>query len=168
MNTPTHLLCGACIAHALARRTDVNRSRPVRWVVVAMVSFVLGMMSHLLLDRLPHCAWIANLDWFKPLPMRFLLCEALFGVLVAVPALWFAGRHALTVLFGMAGGMYPDIEKVLAIKFGMPDRFVLFEWHSLHLSNRTWGLSTPALIALECLLISAFLYVMWRMRKPAA
>jgi len=67
----------------------------------------------------------------------------------------------------MLGGIYPDVEKVLSVDFHVPDRFILFAWHSTYLSSRTAGLQKPLLVGIECLLITAFLLAMWRMRRGA-
>jgi len=127
-----------------------------------------GVLSHLLLDLLPHCAWIVYLDWFRSLPYHWLLREGVFGLAVAVPALLFAGKARPFVLLGIAGGVYPDIEKVLALDLHVPDAFILFEWHSKYLSSRTAGLPKPVLIIAECMLILGFLAAMWRMGQKTA
>jgi hypothetical protein len=111
---------------------------------------------------------VVYLDWFKPLPYHWLIQEAVFGLVVAIPAFIFAGRSWPFVALGMMGGIYPDVEKVLSIDLHVPDRFILFGWHSTVLSNRTAGLPKAALIGFECLLIVGFLLAMWRMKKVAS
>lgn len=132
---------------------------------MAAGAFALGLLSHLLLDLLPHYAWIVHLDWFKPLPFFWLIQEAAFGLMVAVPAFLFAGRAWPYAAFGMLGGIYPDVEKVLFFGLHLPDRYILFGWHSEYLSSRTDGLPHPLLIGLECVLIGTFLFAMWRMGR---
>lgn len=68
----------------------------------------------------------------------------------------------------MLGGIYPDVEKVLSVDLHIPDRFVLFGWHSTFLSTRTAGLAKSVLIALECVLIAGFLLVMWKIKRGAS
>ena len=132
---------------------------------MAVGAIGVGVASHLLLDLIPHRAWVAYLNWFKPLPFDWLIQEAVFGLAVAIPALMLAGRLWPYVTLGMFGGMYPDLEKVLSLEFHVPNRFILFEWHSTYLSHRTAGLPKASLIAIECLLIAGFLLAMWRMRR---
>jgi len=131
-------------------------------------AFGVGVVSHLLLDRLPHYAWVVYLDWFKPLPFHWLLGEATFGLALAIPAFIFAGRLWPYVALGMIGGIYPDVEKVLSVDFHVPDSLILFSWHSTYLSNRTAGLPKAVLIGFESLLITGFLLAMWRMKKAAS
>ena len=132
-------------------------------MAVAACAFTLGILSHLFLYLLPHYAWIVYLDWFKPLPFFWLIQEAAFGLMIAVPAFIFAGRTWPYMAFGMLGGIYPDVEKVLFFGFHLPDRYIFFDWHSKYLSSRTAGLPHLVLIGLECALIGALLFAMWMM-----
>ncbi len=129
---------------------------------------MIGVVSHLLLDLMPHYAWIVFLDWFKPLPFHWLIREAVFGVAVAVPALILAGRAWPIVALGMLGALYPDVEKVLAVDFRVPEAYILFPWHSAYLSSRTGSLPEPILIGAECLMTGAFLIAMWRMSQAGS
>jgi hypothetical protein len=168
MNTPTHIACGACLALAVAYATTGKRDTAVRCAAIAAAVLLLGVVSHLLLDLLPHYAWIAYLDWFKPLPHHWLIREAVFGLAVAAPALLMARKVWPFVVLGMAGGLYPDVEKVLAVDFHLPGQFILFDWHSTYLSNRTGGLPRPFLVVMECCLIAACLLAMWRLKRGAS
>ena len=168
MNTPTHIACGACLAHAVAYATTGKRDTSARVVTIAAAVLLLGVISHLLLDLLPHYAWIVYLDWFKPLPYHWLIREGVFGLAVAVPAFLWAGKAWPFAALGMAGAMYPDVEKVLAVDFHLPEPFILFDWHSTYLSNRTGGLPLPLLIVVECCMIAAFLFVIWKLKQRAS
>lgn len=168
MNTPTHILCGACLAQTLAQACLIGKPSRMRMVAVAVGALGVGVVSHLLLDLLPHYAWVVYLDWFKPLPFNWLMREATLGLAVAIPAFILAGRSWPYVALGMFGGIYPDVEKVLSVDFHVPDRFILFKWHSTYLSNRTAGLPKAVLIGIECLLIAGFLLAMWRMKRKAS
>ncbi|MBI3985337.1 MAG: hypothetical protein HY343_00305 [Lentisphaerae bacterium] len=165
MNTPAHIACGACLALALATVSRGTQQERPRVALLAAGSVVLGILSHLLLDLLPHYAWIVHLDWFKPAPFHWLLREAVFGVAVAVPALLLSGRAWPYAALGIFGAVYPDVEKVLSLDFHWPQALVFFGWHSNFVSNRTAGLPPPLLIAFECLLIGVCLLAMWRIKK---
>jgi hypothetical protein len=165
MNTPTHVACGACLAYALTCALPQKEKTRRNVGIIAVGALALGIMSHLLLDLLPHYAWIVYLDWFKPLPFHWLIREAVFGLAVAVPAFLFAGKAWPFVAVGVFGGMYPDFEKVLSVDFHVPDAFILFDWHSGYLSNRTGGLPKPLLIVAECIIIGGALTGMWMLRQ---
>ena len=168
MNIPTHIASGACIAYALAIKLQGRAGAAWQRGLLAVCALALGLISHLLLDLLPHYAWVVHLNWFRPLPFHWLMREAVLGLAVAIPAFVFAGRSWPYVALGMFGGIYPDVEKVLSVDFRVPDTFILFAWHSNHLSNRTAGLPKPLLIGIECVLIAGFLLAMWRMRRAAS
>lgn len=139
-----------------------RRLTRVRTGLVVAGALLAGILSHLLLDLLPHYAWVVHLDWFKPLPFHWLLREAALGLLIAAAALAIGRRSWPYVALGMLGGIYPDVEKVLSVDFDVPGWLILFEWHSASLSSRTAGLPKPILIALEFVLIATFLLFMWR------
>ena len=168
MNTPTHIVSGACVALAIAHGNLMRPGTLARAAAMAMACFVAGVATHLLLDLLPHYAWVVYLDWFKPLPYHWLIREAAFGIAVAFPAFIWAGKAWPFVALGMVGGMYPDLEKVLALDFRLPAQLVLFDWHSTYLSSRTAGLPRPLLIVMECCLIAAFLLVLKTLSRGAS
>ena len=168
MNTPTHIACGACLAHIIADGFPGNRATSGKLAFVGTGVVAVGVLSHLALDLLPHYAWIVYLDWFKGLPYHWLIREAAFGLAVAVIALRLAGKAWPFVILGMAAAMYPDIEKVLCVDHGLPNTFILFDWHSGYLSTRTGGLAKPLLIAGECTMIGAFMLLMWRLKRGAS
>ena len=81
----------------------------------------------------------------------------MLGIIVALPLIYFARDHWGYTVLGMIGAMYPDIEKVAYIDFGMPGRLVLFRWHSMALSDRDGGLPSGRLILIECALIAGLI-----------
>ncbi|MEW6350431.1 MAG: hypothetical protein AB1646_15310, partial [Thermodesulfobacteriota bacterium] len=168
MNTPTHIACGACLALAVTHLANTREGSGPRPLLLGIGAVVIGVASHLLLDLMPHHAWIVFLDWFKPLPFHWLIREAVFGAAVAIPAMILAGKSWPYVGLGMLGALYPDVEKVLAVDFHLPEAYVLFPWHSAHLSSRTGGLPESVLIEFECFLTAAFLIAMWRMNNTNA
>jgi len=149
MNTPTHLACAAAVSLAFVQGAQPSLAaygRVRRGFVLACGCVALGLVSHFVLDWLPHLAWVAWIDWFKPLPYAWLIPEALFGGLIAVPALWLAGKHRRYVAVGMLAGLYPDIEKVLCVDLHIPGSFILLKWHSTYISSRHGGLPWSVLI----------------------
>ena len=140
MNTPTHIICGACLAQAIALAFAKARHSKVRILAVATGALCAGILSHLLVDLLPHYNWIVYLNVATALPFHWLIREAVFALAVAIPAFILAGRSWPYVAVGMLGGIYPDVEKVLSFDFHVPDRFILFDWHSTRFSSRTAGL----------------------------
>lgn len=168
MNTPTHIACGACLAQVVAYATTGKRDMSARVAAISVTVLLLGVGSHLLLDLLPHYAWIVYLDWFKPLPYHWLIREAVFGLAVAMPALLMSRKAWSFVFLGMAGGMYPDVEKVLAVDLHLPRQLILFDWHTTYLSSRTGGFPRPFLVVMECCLIAGCLVAMWRVRREAS
>ena len=167
MNAPAHIACGACLAFAIARAARGRRGSPGGTALVAGAVVAAGVVSHLVLDLLPHYAWIVYLDWFKPMPNHWLVREAVFGLAAGAGALWLADGERPWVMLGMVADMYPDVEKVLFFNRGVADAFILFDWHSKYLSNRTGGLPKPVLIAFECSLIAACLFTIWRVGRGA-
>jgi hypothetical protein len=167
MNTPTHIACGACLAYVVTATAGRN-GNTVKAATLAVATLLLGITSHLLLDMLPHYAWIVYLDWFNPLPYHWLMREAVFGLAVAVPSFLLAGKAWPFVVLGMGGAVCPDVEKVLAVDLHLPRRFILFDWHSTYLTNRTAGLPKSFLFLMECCLVAAFLFAMWKLQRRAS
>lgn len=160
MNIPTHIVCGAFLAQTLVRICSFDRMGRARPFVLAAGAMALGMLSHILLDFLPHYAWIVYLDWFRPLPYHWLIREAVLGFAVAIPSLMVAGKAWPFVAAGMLGAGYPDLEKVLVFDLHLPDAYILFGWHSSHLSSRTGGFPIPILIGFECLILGGFIFAL--------
>ena len=160
MNIPTHIAFGACLAQWVASGGKCNTAGEKVFIGIGVV--VIGMLSHLALDLLPHYAWIVYLDWFKKLPYHWLIRESLFGLVIVIFALYFADRAWPFVVLGITGAMYPDIEKILCVDFGLPESLVIFDWHSSALSSRTGGLPKALLITAECMLVGIFLLMMWK------
>ncbi|MEM7393178.1 MAG: hypothetical protein AAF492_12605 [Verrucomicrobiota bacterium] len=165
MNTPTHIVFGACLAYGIASRFIPDDATRTRKVGLGALIVGAGVLSHLGLDLMPHYAWVVYLNGLENLPYDWLVREALFGLALAVPAFRLAREQWPYVALGMAGGMYPDIEKVAALDFHVPDAYILFDWHSTKLSNRTGGLPLSVLIVIEVILIALALGAMGFIRR---
>ena len=95
----THVVAGALLGRALAR--------PVP-------ALVLGVASHLALDRLPH--WGQGHGWPPPdlddQTFRVAVVDGLVGLaLIAVIARVVPARHRVPVLAGIVGACAPDLDK---------------------------------------------------------
>lgn len=125
-----------------------------------------GIASHVLLDLVPHYAWIVYLPGYEHVPFHWLIREGMVAAIVALPALFFARRFWPYALAGMVGSVYPDIEKVASVDFNLPETFILFRWHSTQLSCHDGGLPHWALITAELLLNVGLLLLIWRNSVP--
>lgn len=128
-----------------------------------LVCFGTGIASHLLLDLLPHYAWIVYLPGYEHLPFHWLIREGIVAGIVALPALYFTRRMWPYAIAGMIGGLYPDIEKVAYGDLNLPRAFVAFPWHSTQLSSRDGGFPHGALACAEVLLLLLTLAAVWKL-----
>lgn len=158
MNIPTHIAAGVLVSQWIVGRHDPATFGPGRAILYGAACFAAAVLAHLLFDLLPHFAWIVHLSWFSGLPYHWLIREAVFGLAVLVPALVLSGRHWLYGVVGLIGGLYPDLEKVAALDFRLPETFVMLPHHSGQISSNDWGLPHGLLIAVELLLIGICLY----------
>ncbi len=160
MNTPTHVISGIWLAQFLSNH--VPASFPIRKLLLAVTCLVAGAFLHLVLDVMPHYNWIVYLHGYENLPHHWLFCEAIVALIVFIPAIYFTRRIWPIALIGAFGALYPDIEKVASCDFNMPERFVIFRHHSLHLSSNDYGIRHDALITGELALIGIFFFAAWR------
>lgn len=82
-----------------------------------------------------------------------------------LPAIYFTRRIWPYAIAGVIGGLYPDIEKVASVDFHLPERFVIFRWHSMQLSAHHAGLPRSVLITAEVVLITVLLLGTWRLGR---
>lgn len=125
-------------------------------------------MLHLALDFLPHFAWIVYLPGFEKFPFHWLIREGLLAMVAAVPCLFFVRADWPYAVLGMLGAIYPDVEKVAAVDFRIPDHFIIFKGHSLQLSSHDGGLSHGLLIVGELAMIAVMMvwtYTLSRSRR---
>jgi hypothetical protein len=172
MNSPTHLIAGAVTAQVVMAAIGPRASRPVQ-VAAGIGAFGLAMLSHLLLDAIPHYNWIVYVDWLHRVPFAWLLREAIFSLPVILLAVYCGRDHPVINFFGLFGGMYPDLEKVAYLDFHLPQRFVLFPWHSLRCTPFDGRHAQSTYIAQEMaifLVLAAATYGLsvWRMRKDGS
>ena len=154
MNTPTHIAAGALFAQLMINWLKLRSKPSPIWGCYCLGW---GIASHLLLDLVPHYAWVVYLPGIENFPFHWLIKEAALGLLVAVPLVYITRERWGCIVLGMIGAIYPDIEKVLYLDFGIPDTLVLFGWHSTSLSSLSGTFSTDALIVIELALVVGLL-----------
>jgi hypothetical protein len=171
VNTPTHIAAAGLVsATAFFADAKFGTGLPIKvrlWICAAGC-VVLGASSHLLLDALPHYNWIVYLHWLSDLPYHWLVRDALFGLVIVIPILYWGRDRWFLIWLTLFAAMYPDFEKVAYIDFGLPRQLVIFRGHSLQLSGNDWGLPHPWLIALEVSLIFVCLTVSYCLSKMQA
>ena len=133
-----------------------------------MGCIVFGAASHLFLDALPHYNWIVYLHWLSGLPYHWLIRDALFGLSVTLPILYWGRDRWQLVCLTLFAAMYPDFEKVAHVDFALPERWVIFREHSLKLSTNDWGLPHALLIVFELCLIVLMLIAAYSLAKRRA
>lgn len=164
MNTPTHIVSGIWLAQIILHRWPAESSS--RRIALGLACIAGGAVLHLAFDLLPHFAWIVYLPGFENLPFHWLIREGLATLIVAVPCLFFARANWPYVVLGMLGAIYPDVEKVAAVDFCIPDRFIMFRGHSLQLSSHDGGISHGLLILGELGLIMAMMAWTYAVARP--
>ena len=155
MNTPTHIVSGICLAQIICCRWGTGSA--LRRGLTGFACFTVGMFLHLCLDHMPHYAWIVYLPGFEKLPFHWLMKEGLATLIVATPCMFIARKNWPYAILGVVGAIYPDMEKVAAIDFHAPERFIIFKSHSLQLSSHDGGISHGLLIATELGLIAGMM-----------
>ena len=164
MNTPTHVAAGLLVATLVARQVQRHSGTQHKWRVMAVsgsACLLGGIVSHFILDAIPHYAWIVYLSWLPAVPYRWLINEGVFALAVAAPMLYVVRRHWPYAIIGLFGALYPDIEKVAHLTFKMPESLVLFHDHSTHLSKYHGTQPLGLLIVLESLLMGVMLALIW-------
>jgi hypothetical protein len=164
MNTPTHIVSGIWLAQVILHRWPAVPAS--RRVALGFACFAGGVLLHLGLDLLPHFAWIVYLPGFENVPFHWLIKEGLLAAAAAIPCLLLARAHWPYALLGMLGAILPDAEKVAAVDFQVPQRWILFKRHSLQLSGNDGGLPHAVLVGFEIALIGALLF--WTYRRSGS
>jgi len=168
MNTLTHVAAGGLVCQAVLFVDAKFGSRlPTRWRpwLWAVAGLILGAASHLWLDALPHYNWVVYMKWLNGLPYHWLIRNALFGLVVLVPLLYWGRDRWWLVGVTVVAAMYPDVEKVAYIDLGLPQQLVIFHRHSTVLSGNHGGLPHAWLIALEMSLLAGMMITAYLVSK---
>lgn len=162
MDLPIHLATGALVGNVIlyieqtALQTQKFSQQPIK---VGTACFLMGVLSHLFWDAVPHYDWLFYIEIFKPLPFWWHIPQ----VIVALPVvlfMWYVMRdQPIIAIIAMLGGIFPDLEKLAYFDFHLPREFVIFRYHSCYLSQwRPWEREHKTfLIVFEVLLLPALL-----------
>lgn len=162
MDLPIHLATGALVGSTvlyIEQTMSHNPNSPRQMVKTGVACFLLGVISHLLLDAVPHYDWLFYITIFKPLPFWWLIPQAIAAAPVVVVTWYILRDHRVIAMISLLGGIYPDLEKLAYFDFHLPRELVIFEQHSCYLSQWTpWTLEhKTALIVFEVLLLPMLL-----------
>lgn len=123
MNVAFHTLSALAIGQTAACRIDAGTSRR-RYVAIAALTFLLGVMSHGVLDGLPH-----------EYPFRWPGEVLVTTPLVVIWMVLIQGRYRALLLVAIAGALVPDVidhvPRDLNRHLGthLPEVTKLFPWH---------------------------------------
>ncbi len=162
MDLPIHLATGALVGSAILyveHTTPHTQDSAQHWAKVGVACFLLGVLSHLLLDAMPHYDWLFYITIFKPFPFWWHIPQAIGAAPVVLFAWYILRDHPVIAMISLLGGIYPDLEKLAYFDFYLPRELVIFKQHSCYLSQWTpWTLEhKTALIVFEVLLLPTLL-----------
>lgn len=146
MELPMHIAAAAYTGNLLWYAALKSRyllpCKRISGTVLVMAAFLTGGASHLLLDLVPHYAFLYKVWSLPSCPYLVRGIWALAKVaVVALPVGIILFRFTTTrfhwvVLFAsIMGGIYPDVEKEAFLYLSLPRFLVLFPWHSLAYSR---------------------------------
>ncbi|GAK55234.1 hypothetical protein U27_02066 [Candidatus Vecturithrix granuli] len=162
MDLPIHLATGALVGSVVLyvdQTMPHNSNSPRQLVKVGVACFLLGVLSHLLLDAMPHYDWLFYITIFKPLPFWWHIPQVIAAIPVVAFTWYMLHDHSVIAMISLLGGIYPDLEKLAYFDFHLPRELVIFEQHSCYLSQwRSWELAHKTfLIVFETLLLLTLL-----------
>jgi len=162
LTEPTHIAAGALVGCVVAASTRKWCCASVpRQIAVLTAVAVLAILAHVLMDLIPHYNWVANGSLFLGVHNGWYYREAVALLPVATILLALGRRHLLAMSVGMVAALYPDLEKVAYLAFNIPDRFVVFGWHSHALSSNNVGVPCWLLSILDMLALAGCTGAVW-------
>jgi len=170
MDLPLHIVTGAVIGNALLyhevtrRKIDFTRTERVK---LATAAFLIGVVSHLFWDWMPHYDWLFSVELFKPLPLHWLIPQILTTLPVILVNLYLNRDAWPLAAIAMFGGMYPDVEKLCYFDFNLPRFLIMFRQHSCYLTQwRPWELAHKQfLVVFEIVAFLILLAVMYALTQ---
>jgi hypothetical protein len=131
LNVLFHIATGASIIAASSR---FNNETKKDFVLITGASFVLGLISHGILDYTPHC---------YPINSKI---DAITSLLIISLSLWFTKRKwKLTVAFTFLGCLLPDIIDLAPeiinsqLSTSLPTFENVFPWHKQEYSGSIYS-----------------------------
>ncbi len=125
------IMCDAIFAHKKIRTFFLI---PSQYPLAVLLLFLSGAVFHILVDLLPHFDFLYRVS--VPLVTKWWMKQ------LSVAALYFCAMFFITKksyrtmkLFAIAGGLYPLFEKFLYFVVQLPERYVIFKKHSMHLAQ---------------------------------
>lgn len=163
MNVAFHTLTALAIGQTAACRIDVADRRGRR-VAIAILVFLLGVMSHGVLDGLPH-----------EYPFKWLGDTVSTTSLVVIWMAIVQPRHRVLLLIAIAGAVVPDVidhvPRDLNRHLGthLPELTKLFPWHHPGGSGSLSGTVAPdariASIANHIIVVTFCTVMLWLSRR---
>lgn len=142
MDLPVHVATGVFLGNAIFyvdTRFQQQQSPSRRQnVELGIAIFLVGALSHLILDAAPHYDWLFYVKIFSPLPYWWIIPQILATIPVLLITFYVHRDHLMVALVSVMGGVYPDIEKGAYLNFHLPRYLVLFRSHSCSYSPAGW------------------------------
>lgn len=112
-------------------------------LMIGTLCFFCSLSSHFVLDAVPHYTFINYVSHVLMTPGAFrsgvMLIEwSIFTIPVILLCVYLTHDHRRLLFLSIAGGIYPDIEKVAYLKWHLPQWCILFPGHSCSYSSHGW------------------------------
>jgi len=146
MTISTHIIAATWICQVVCdidRRLQTDLRLQGHDLVRGILCFLGSLSSHFILDAVPHYTFINYVSHVFMTPGVFrsgvMLVEwAIFTIPVILLCVYLTRTQRIFLCLSLAGGIYPDIEKVAYLKWHLPHWAVLFPKHSCSYSANGW------------------------------
>ncbi len=81
-----------------------------------LIAFCLGLVSHYLLDALPHWDYLHKVEITRPEHLKKIGLDFILGAMI-VSALTWPFHQKLFILAGVAGALLPDFSQLIYVNF---------------------------------------------------
>ncbi len=113
-------------------------------------ALVLGALSHLALDALPHFNIVPHLSsWMGYLPRHWITRTVIVGAIAGLFVLVNTRERWGTAALAVVGAASPDIEKIAHTDAGMDPRYLVFRDHGTRASSFDGGYDHRTLAYVE-------------------
>lgn len=158
MNVVFHTMTAIAVAVALTDSRRIDQSSTSAFLTGAL-TFVVGIISHGVLDYVPHC---------YPINSKI---DALLGVTIILATTWLANkRYRLIVAFSFIGSMIPDLidlaPAIINKQLGtsLPTFNKIFPWHSTDFSGSIYNNNCQNSAINHILLVLTLSIICWTRR----